>query len=228
MKVEVIKILQEGGRVEPSDLLDALAPYFPLISEMEATPQDPEWHAEGNVRIHTEMVIEEAYEVVADHGLKGDVALALILSAALHDVGKTLTTREEKQQGRIRITSPRHAARGRSYAALRISALGLKRSVMDLVLAGIGHHHDPRKLVSRRQRSNGRYWRLARIVDPWFIYLLEIADLKGRTNVDKGNIAFDTLGLFKLAAEEAGVWRKEDPYSNWRDAILLGGFTSNL
>ena len=44
--------------MEPSALLDFMEPMFPLIGQMVSTPQDAEWHAEGDVRRHTEWVLD--------------------------------------------------------------------------------------------------------------------------------------------------------------------------
>ena len=42
-----------------------LASYFPLLNKFENTEQDKEWHAEGNVAIHTEMVLKELYKLLS-------------------------------------------------------------------------------------------------------------------------------------------------------------------
>ena len=33
-----------------------------ILNKMEQIPQDSEWHAEGNVKIHTIMVLEELFK----------------------------------------------------------------------------------------------------------------------------------------------------------------------
>ena len=213
---EIINSLLQGEQPAPRQLLDALAPTFPLIGQMAETPQDPEWHAEGSVRVHTEMVISEAYKLTAD--LSPERAQALILSAALHDIGKPLVTREEEIRGVIRITSPRHAARGRSYAAPRLPSLGLPTQINQWILSGIGHHHDPRKLLSRNA-NQFHYWRFARAAEAKMIYLLELADTTGRINASPDAYSTETNDLFKLAAEEAGIWHETEPYGEWDKLI---------
>jgi predicted kinase len=208
--------LAVGSRPCPADLLDALEKPFPLISQMAATPQDPEWHAEGNVRVHTEMVIAEAYELTA--GLDPASQLALILSAALHDIGKTLVTRKEQMDGKIRITSPRHAARGRSYVAPRLPALNFSEEINQRILAGIGYHHDPRKLISHNAPKSS-YWRFSRNAEAKMIYLLELADTRGRINASSQADASETTELFRLACEEFDIWDVRNPYENWDKSI---------
>lgn len=215
---KIIDSLLQGEQPAPAELLDALEPTFPLIGQLADTPQDPEWHAEGNVRIHTEMVIAEAYKLSAQLDPDSERVQALILSAALHDIGKALVTREEEINGKVRITSPRHAATGRSYAAPLLPLLGLPQLTNQRIMAGIGHHHDPRKMLTRDAKQS-RYWRLSRVAEAKMIYLLELADTSGRINAGPDAHISETNELFKLAAEEAGIWETQNPYADW-DATI--------
>jgi len=212
----LIASLADYEQPSPCELLDALEPTFPLIGQMASTPQDAEWHSEGSVRVHTEMVIAEAYKLTAD--LAPDRTQALVLSAALHDIGKPLVTREAEIKGRIRITSPRHAARGRSYAAPLLPQLELPTEISDTILAGIGHHHDPRKIVTRNVKQS-RYWKFARLAEAEMIYLLELADTRGRISTSPDAHTSETVDLFKLGAEEHGIWKVKDPYADWDETI---------
>ncbi len=212
--------LRTGGRPSPAALLDQLAPHFPLIDQMEDTPQDAEWHAEGNVRIHVERVIAETYLVLENEGADCDAEqqVALILGAALHDIGKTLTTRKEERHGRIRVVSPFHTDRGRSYVAPRLPALNLVPETAKNVLGIIGRHHAPKSLVQRNAPVSA-YFRLARSLPPRLIYLVELADLRGR-EMNGPDDAFEMLELFRLGAEESGAWMTSDPYREWREVIF--------
>ncbi len=202
-------------------MLDELEKVFPLVHKLEATPQDPEWHAEGNVRIHTERVIAEMRlllekEALSD-ALDEEESQALVLGAALHDIGKPLTTREEEIDGKVRIISPRHAARGRSYVALRIAALDVSEPMRERILALVGYHHEPQKLILR-EAPDFAYRKLARAVDPALLYWLECADLRGR-ECDSVGEAEEWLELFKMRCEELDLWRCQDPYADWREEI---------
>ncbi|MFT5465448.1 MAG: putative kinase [Verrucomicrobiales bacterium] len=219
--MKIVDQIRNQQLLAPSDLLDALTEAFPLIERMAETPQEPEWHAEGNVRIHTERVIEELYGVLENEGadLAASERLALILGAALHDIGKTLTTREEEREGKMRIVSPRHTERGRSFCAPRMPILGLSGQEAKTVLSVIGRHHAPKSLVMRNAPTSA-WWRLSRSIEPRLIYLFELADMRGR-DVAGGDDseAFEILELYREGAKEAGVWRVTDPYADWRERI---------
>ena len=46
------------------EFVDVLGDRFPLLKDYQSTPQDREWHAEGDVHIHVGMVLAEAYKLL--------------------------------------------------------------------------------------------------------------------------------------------------------------------
>jgi predicted kinase len=199
---------------------------LPLLADLRRTPQEPEWHGEGDVHTHTDLVLREAYDLAEREGLTSDERLVLVLAAALHDLGKALTTRRAvMENGQERIVSPRHADRGRSYLAYRLPELGLPYEVVHAVMALVGHHHDLGRTWSAG--TERAYRRLARQVDLRLLYLLEVADTRGRVATDRTS-KLEDLELFRLGAEEFGVWYGGNPYATWRDVIdaQLRPFTS--
>jgi len=193
----IINRISNGEVVTFEECCTAWSKFFPLLDELARTPQDPEWHAEGNVGIHTSMVLDEL-----QNSLQGDAVpedrLALTLAALFHDIGKPLVTREVTIKGKQRISSPRHAEKGQNYLALRLPLLGISSQVQNRVLALVAYHHHPRKLISS-DASRGSFSQLARKVDLDDLYIVEKADLKGRTCVDHAQ-QMEQLDLFMLQA----------------------------
>ena len=220
MTMKILEDLRERRKLpHPSDLLDALERHLPLLGEMESTPQDSEWHAEGNVKNHTEMVISEACKIISsgDEELSSAEVVALVVGAALHDIGKPLVTREQDYDGKMRIVSPHHADRGRSYAAPYMGSLDLTNQEIQMILGLIRHHHDLKKLVLRPS-TRPQFSRLARTIDLRMLYLLEICDHLGRICSDQKE-QLDILELFRAEAESYQLWRCDDPYKEWKDNI---------
>ena len=63
---------------------------FPEISCLISVPQDPVWHPEGDVFVHTQLVIDQAHELITD--LEYPQQVTVMLAALAHDFGKPSTT----------------------------------------------------------------------------------------------------------------------------------------
>ena len=200
-----------AGDSEPSldECITVLGDVIDWLHSLEGTEQDPEWHAEGNVKIHTAMVLSELYHLLrhdASH-IKGSQRQILVLGTLLHDVGKAIKTRRFELDGVERIGAPQHAEAGRSYLAFKLPELGLGYSEILSILNLVGEHHAPKKLVVRNG-SRADYFRLARQVNTELVYWLEIADIKGRICPDPEK-QLESLEEFRLYAEEYSVWGNE-------------------
>ncbi|MEK7183704.1 MAG: hypothetical protein AAB776_03675, partial [Patescibacteria group bacterium] len=109
----LLKAKQPSKGLELMRELGIVTKYYPELQVLMSTPQEPEWHPEGDVWIHTGMVIDQAARLIRQprfpsltrEGLGGgrftiDQALTVMLSSLCHDYGKALTTKIE--DGRIR------------------------------------------------------------------------------------------------------------------------------
>ena len=137
---EIVKILTEGPARRGFELLDAsglLEQVLPEIKRMQGVEQPPEFHPEGDVWIHTLLMLE---------GLRQPTA-TLALGVLLHDVGKppTFTIRE-------RIRFDNHVEVGAKMAeeiCLRLRVPGRETErVVELV-----RHHLRFKDFPRMKRS---------------------------------------------------------------------------
>jgi predicted kinase len=217
--MHLLAAIQDGKTATFRMLLNALGDHFDLLHDLARTPQDPEWHAEGDVATHTTLVLEACFDLLAGPAshLSSERRLALVLGALLHDIGKPLTTRTEVVNERERIISPHHTERGASHVAYRLLDLGLPYHVTRDVLGLIRHHHDPKRLVKRDSPTRA-YRRLARLADLELLYYLELADVRGRHCADLEEQA-ESIEFFRLVAEEDGLWQNPDPYQEWRETI---------
>lgn len=217
----ILSDVMRGATPSLDEFIEAFGGTFDLLYELVNTEQDAEWHAEGNVHIHTEMVLAETYEQIARYGndLAAERRLALVLAALLHDIAKPLVTRRVPRDGRERVVAPRHADRGRSYLAYKMLALGLPYEVLSMVLALVGHHHDPKFLVIKDKPAY-EYRQLARLADLELLYYLEQADMRGRLSSDLAK-QIEHIDLFRLFASEYGLWQRspERIYEEWQAFI---------
>ncbi|QYO67047.1 hypothetical protein [Leptolyngbya sp. 7M] len=76
----------------------AIRQLFPELQALVGVPQEPDWHPEGDVDVHTLMVVDEARRLIDDLDYPRQVTV--MLGALAHDFGKPATT--EFIDGRIR------------------------------------------------------------------------------------------------------------------------------
>src|SRR5256714_1145918 len=78
--------------------LGAVDQLFPELKALIDVPQDPEWHPEGDVWIHTLLTIDRARELIDDLSYAKQVTV--MLATLCHDFGKPATT--DFVDGRLR------------------------------------------------------------------------------------------------------------------------------
>lgn len=197
-------------------LLPGLAPE---LVALVGTPQDPDWHPEGDVWTHTLQVIDQAALLIAD--LDPPRALTVMLAALCHDLGKPPTTRLE--EGRIR-------SRGHEEAGLAPTLALLDRwnvhtlqgyDVRTQVLALVGDHLKPGQLYEARARvSDGALRRLARRCEPDLLARVARADCLGRAPGQFAPVAMDWF-LERVQALDV-TRRAPEPWLRGRDLAALG------
>lgn len=79
-----------------------------ILQSLKKVQQDSEFHAEGDVYTHTEMVLNELFSSELWDSLNKDEKYILGFSALFHDIGKLYTTTVKNGK----ITSPDHSIAG--------------------------------------------------------------------------------------------------------------------
>ena len=192
-----------------------------MLPEMEPLydcPQDPEWHPEGTVWIHTLMVIDQARRLNAD--LDRARLAAIMLGAVCHDLGKPQTT--AIIDGRIK--SPNHEAMGVEPATRVLDRLNINTldgfDVRRQVLGLVAEHLRPMAFFKARDTiTDGAFRRLAHKVDLELLVRFARADCTGRAGT------FDCSGIewFIERATALGVeHRPPAPILLGRHLIELG------
>jgi tRNA nucleotidyltransferase (CCA-adding enzyme) len=158
-------------------LLDRL---FPELKTLVGCPQEPEWHPEGDVWVHTLLVVDEARARL--NGLERGRAAAVMLGALCHDLGKPATT--AFVDGRIR--SIGHEEQGVAPATALLDRLNVYSfdgfDVRTTVLGIVAHHLKPGMFrKSPTPVGDGAFRRLAQKVDLELLARVAKADCLGRT-----------------------------------------------
>ena len=179
----------------------ALLRFFPEIESMIDVPQDAEWHPEGDVFVHTMMVIDEAARLRTGD----DDDRALMYGALCHDLGKPLTT--EEVAGRIR--SHTHDIEGVVVTERFLGRLKAPANLVRQVGALVKHHLAP-GLYYQGGAKPRAYRRLARELEAAgtsmeLLLRVATADHLGRTTEDALARRFPAGDHFRQQMEELEI-----------------------
>jgi poly(A) polymerase len=134
VREELTKMLTEGQARRAFELLDTtglLQEVLPEIAAMKGVQQPPQYHPEGDVFVHTLLLLEKLQP-----NASGPVSKTLAWGALLHDVGKPPTVRVAPD--RIRFDG--HVEVGVKMAAEILRRLRFSNHETDQILALVDHH----------------------------------------------------------------------------------------
>jgi len=160
--------------------LQVIARVFPELLALVGCPQEPEWHPEGDVWVHTLMVVDQARTRIDDLPRAGQIAV--MLGALCHDLGKPATT--AVIDGRIR--SLGHEEAGVAPATSLLDRLNINAidgiDVRREVLAVTAHHLKPGAWYKVRDEvGDGAFRRLALKLNMEWLARVAKSDCLGRT-----------------------------------------------
>ena len=159
--------------------LGVLDQMFPEIKALIDVPQDPEWHPEGDVFIHTRLTVDRARELIED--LSYPKQVTVMLAALCHDFGKPATT--AFIDGRTR--SREHEEAGVPPTESFLDRLNVHTldgyDVRAQVVALVRDHLKPGEFYKKRDEiGDGAFRRLARKCELDLLYRVAKADSLGR------------------------------------------------
>lgn len=159
--------------------LGAIEQLFPEIQSLIGVPQDPQWHPEGDVFVHTKLAVDRARELIDELDYPRQVTV--MLATLAHDFGKPATT--EFLEGRWR--SRGHEEAGVAPAESFLSRINVHTldgyNVREQVVALVRDHLKPGEFYKKRDEiGDGAFRRLARRCEPDLLYRVAKADSLGR------------------------------------------------
>ena len=191
---------------------------FPELRALVGCPQEPEWHPEGDVWVHTLLVIDEARARIDD--LDYPQQVSVMLGAVCHDLGKPPTT--AVIDGRIR--SLEHEEQGVAPASAVLDRLNVHSmhgyDVRRQVLGLVANHLKPGMFAKADPPvGDGAYRRLAQKVDLELLARVAKADCEGRG----GGFDCSAMDLFLDRARRLGVEHAPpEPLVRGRHLLALG------
>jgi tRNA nucleotidyltransferase (CCA-adding enzyme) len=181
---EIEKLLLKAGRpsigLDWASRLGVVDRLFPELRALQGCPQEPEWHPEGDVWVHTLLAVDQAKREI--DGLPVEKALTVLLAVVCHDFGKPATT--AVVDGRIR--SYEHEEAGVLPTRAFLDRLNVRTlhgyDVREQVVQLVAHHLTPSHYFKNRDNvGDGAFRRLARRLEPDLLYRVSRSDCLGRT-----------------------------------------------
>lgn len=183
--------LQNSGELES----------YPEIFKMTGVPQDPVWHPEGTVFIHTCYVLDAAADIAIREKLSPDSRELLIFSALAHDFGKVRAT--FLKNGRW--TSPKHGLYSTNGAKKFLHQIGCPNELLHSKLEKLVIEH----LSYINVETDKALLHLAERLKPAsieeLIWLIE-ADVSGRPPLPK--VLPEQAKKLKARSLELGVYSR--------------------
>lgn len=192
---------EPGGKVAFDDFVI----HFPGLVALATTPQDAEYHAEGDVWTHTKWVVRELVDAPAYAAADQDTRFVLFYSALLHDISKPQCTVKEDNG---RISSRGHSGMGAIDTRILLWKEGVPFDLRERICRIVATHQVPFHALGHDRRGRrpdfivhllsweGRVCDLAAVAG---------ADMRGRMSIHRTNALAD-LVLFEELAREEGCW----------------------
>lgn len=200
---EITRILTEGGARRGFELMDEsglLKVLLPEVLAMKGTPQSPDYHPEGDVFVHTMLLL--------NHMQTPSETLAY--GALLHDIAKPVCVRQEEK----RITFYGHTEKGAEMATEMLKRLKRSRAAGERVAYLVRNHLRHVQAPQMRLSTLKRFLREEGIEE-----LLELARLDALAS--NGNLQYYQFCKERLATlDEKSI--RPAPLVRGDDLIGLG------
>lgn len=199
---ELLRILTEGGARRGFELLEEtglLDDILPEIAAMKGIEQPPEFHPEGDVWVHTLLLLEKLRNPTP----------TLAMGALLHDVGKPVTYRIA---GRIRFDG--HAEEGVRLAHGILTRLRFSGEQTELIENLVAQHMRFKDAPKMRESTMKRFLRMENFMEHLELHRIDCLSSNG--NLETYKLVLSRLA--ELGQEEL----RPKPLLTGQDLIALG------
>jgi len=201
---EILKMLTEGHARRAFELLDQtglLIQVLPEIKKMQGVEQPPQFHPEGDVWVHTLMLLE---------GLPAGVSKTLALGVLLHDVGKPPTFRVAPD----RIRFDNHAEVGTRMAEEICRRFHMSNEEAHQVCSLVANHMRFGDVMKMKESTLKRFFRLPRFEEHLELHRLDcLSSHRDLSLYDFAREKFHTLPAQQI---------RPDPLITGNDLIAAG------
>jgi len=194
---------------------DDLANSYNWIEDMKGVQQDPIWHAEGDVYVHTKLVTEELIKLIDFQSLSEQDKHIILSSALFHDIEKRSTTTEEEIDGQMRIVSPRHAKKGEfTSREILYTKIQTPFIIREQICKLVRLHGLPLWAISKDNPDKEVIYS-STVVNNKLLSILSTADVLGRTCQDQEEILLKIEFFKELCKDNQCYTKSKDFKSNY-------------
>ena len=193
--------------------------HFPELNAIRGVPQDPEWHPEGDVWVHTLHCCDAMAELPEWRNSDVETRIVLMLAVLIHDTGKALTTVEAMKRDELRIVSPGHEDASGPLAESFLERINAPRAIRERVVPLVVNH-----MAHFHQVSDRAVRRLAKRLEPENIrglVTLMTADSFGRPPLPR-LVPENVLAIARRAEELAIQEKPPTPVLMGRHLLEFG------
>lgn len=188
--------------------LETYISQFPVIEGLKGVLQSPEFHSEGDVFIHTQMVCETLLSSTLWQSLNDELKDIVFLATLLHDIGKIDTTKIVNGK----ITSMGHSQRGAKMARKILFELNVPFEKREHIVTLIRHHQIPFWILER-DNSEQLIQKISQTVRCDLLTHLATCDAKGRIANDTTAI-IENVQLFEELASSQTCLNAPFPFAS--------------
>lgn len=172
---------------------------------MNEVPQDPFYHAEGNVAVHTKMVLDALTNEATFDSLNAQDREILWAAALLHDVEKYSTTLIDADG---RISSAGHAKKGaQSSRNILFNEIPTPFYIREQIVGLVRHHGLPIWLFEKPDPLKSLV-KASMEVSLQLLTILARADMLGRICADQEEMLY-RIDCFEAYCKEQNCWDSE-------------------
>lgn len=193
VREELTKILTEGGARRGLELLDTsglLVQVLPEVARMKGVEQPRQYHPEGDVWVHTLMLLEHLDSQRRASGEAGASA-TLAWGMLLHDVGKPATfTPPDPAKAGDRIRFNGHVEVGVAVARTILTRLRFSNDDCEQILSLVRHHMRFGDVMQMKQSTLKRFLRLPKFEEHLALHRADCLSSHGK------------LGMYEFARQQ--------------------------
>jgi predicted kinase len=183
---------------------------FSWVNDMHGVPQSPVHHAEGDVAVHTQIVLAELEKLDEFKLLSKQEQEILWAAALMHDIEKRSTTFTDETGN---IVSPGHAKKGAVTARKILYREFLTPFEIREQIAGLVRYHGLPLWVFEKPDPVRALVKASLEVNTCLLAALAKADVLGRVCADAAELLYK-IDLFKELAIEHNCWGKPKMFAS--------------